>query len=57
MVECRLSAFAAAAQERKFMREAYIERKTAETDIKLSLALDGTGKGEIQTGCGFMNHM
>lgn len=39
------------------MREAYIERKTAETDIKLRLALDGTGKGQIQTGCGFMDHM
>lgn len=39
------------------MREAYIERKTNETDIKLRLCLDGTGKSDIDTGCGFMNHM
>ncbi|MCI8332389.1 MAG: imidazoleglycerol-phosphate dehydratase HisB [Clostridiales bacterium] len=39
------------------MREASIERKTAETEIKLRLVLDGTGKTEIDTGCGFMNHM
>lgn len=39
------------------MREAYIERKTNETDIKLRLSLDGTGKSDIDTGCGFMNHM
>jgi imidazoleglycerol-phosphate dehydratase len=39
------------------MRTAQINRKTAETDIMLSLNLDGTGKGEIDTGCGFLNHM
>ena len=39
------------------MRTAEINRKTAETDISLSLDLDGTGKGEIDTGCGFLNHM
>ena len=39
------------------MREAEIIRRTAETDIRLSLKLDGTGKSEIDTGCGFMNHM
>ena len=39
------------------MRNAVIERKTAETDIYLSLALDGTGKSEIDTGCGFLDHM
>ena len=39
------------------MREAEIIRRTAETDIRLSLKLNGTGKAEIDTGCGFMNHM
>lgn len=39
------------------MRNAEIIRKTAETDITLSLELDGTGKSEIDTGCGFLNHM
>lgn len=39
------------------MRTAEINRKTAETDIVLSLNLDGTGKSEIDTGCGFLNHM
>ena len=39
------------------MRTAEINRKTAETDISLFLNLDGTGKGEIDTGCGFLNHM
>lgn len=39
------------------MRTAEINRKTNETDIKLSLNLDGTGKSEINTGCGFLDHM
>ena len=39
------------------MRNAEIIRKTAETDIVLSLELDGDGKAEIDTGCGFLNHM
>ena len=39
------------------MRTAEINRKTAETEISLSLNLDGTGKSEIDTGCGFLNHM
>ncbi len=38
------------------MRIANIERKTAETDIKLSLNLDGTGKSNINSGCGFLDH-
>ena len=37
------------------MRNALINRKTAETDINLSLELDGTGKSSIDTGCGFMD--
>lgn len=39
------------------MRSAEIRRKTAETDISLTLSLDGTGKSVIDTGCGFLNHM
>lgn len=39
------------------MRTADIARKTAETDIALSVCLDGTGSGEIQTSCGFLDHM
>lgn len=39
------------------MRTAEIHRKTAETDICLRLALDGTGRGQIDTGVGFLNHM
>ena len=39
------------------MRNAEIKRKTGETDIVLSLELDGTGTSDIQTGCGFMDHM
>lgn len=39
------------------MRKAELERKTAETDIQLSLDLDGEGKSEIDTGCGFLDHM
>lgn len=38
------------------MRISNIERKTAETDIKLSLNLDGTGKSNINSGCGFLDH-
>ena len=38
-------------------RSAEIIRKTAETDIKLSFTLDGEGKSEINTGCGFLDHM
>jgi imidazoleglycerol-phosphate dehydratase len=39
------------------MRKAEIARKTAETDIKLALDLDGRGIGEIETGVGFLDHM
>ena len=39
------------------MRTSEISRKTAETDIRLSLNLDGDGTSEINTGCGFLDHM
>lgn len=39
------------------MRRSEINRKTAETDISLSLDLDGTGESTIDTGCGFLDHM
>lgn len=39
------------------MRYSEIKRKTKETDIELSLKLDGTGKCEIDTGVGFFDHM
>lgn len=39
------------------MRTSTIERNTAETKIALSLNLDGSGKSEINTGCGFLDHM
>ena len=39
------------------MRSAEIKRKTAETDISLTLELDGSGKGSIRSGCGFLDHM
>lgn len=34
-----------------------IVRKTAETDIELTLCLDGTGKADVKTGCAFLDHM
>lgn len=39
------------------MRKSEIIRKTAETDITLSLNLDGTGQSAVQTGIGFLDHM
>ncbi len=39
------------------MRSREVKRKTAETDICLRLSLDGTGRSEIDTGVGFLDHM
>ena len=39
------------------MREAQIKRKTGETDITLSLNLDGSGLSDCRTGVGFLDHM
>ena len=39
------------------MRQAILLRETSETKINLSLCLDGKGESEINTGCGFLDHM
>ena len=39
------------------MRKSEIKRKTAETDIELFFSLDGEGRSNINTGCGFLDHM
>jgi imidazoleglycerol-phosphate dehydratase len=39
------------------MRSASVSRRTAETDVAVSIALDGAGKAEISTGVGFLDHM
>ena len=39
------------------MRSTTVTRKTAETDITLTLCLDGEGRAEVSTGCGFLDHM
>ncbi|MBE6645978.1 MAG: imidazoleglycerol-phosphate dehydratase HisB [Ruminococcaceae bacterium] len=39
------------------MRTSEIKRKTAETDIELRLSIDGSGRSNIDTGCGFFDHM
>jgi imidazoleglycerol-phosphate dehydratase len=38
-------------------RSASIDRRTGETEVQLSLTLDGTGKAEVNTGLGFLDHM
>lgn len=41
----------------KKIRKADVSRKTGETDIKISLNIDGTGKNQVKTGIGFFDHM
>ncbi|MFZ8869588.1 MAG: imidazoleglycerol-phosphate dehydratase, partial [Paracoccaceae bacterium] len=38
-------------------RTAQVTRKTNETEISVSLTIDGTGKYDIHTGIGFLDHM
>ena len=45
------------AEPRKDARRAEISRKTGETDIRLELALDGSGKADLESPVGFLNHM
>ena len=39
------------------MRASEIKRKTGETDISIKISLDGIGSSDINTGCGFLDHM
>ena len=39
------------------MRTSTIDRKTAETDVSLTLTLDGSGKSDVQSDVGFLDHM
>src|SRR5581483_8377356 len=39
------------------MRTATVKRKTRETEVSVSIDLDGTGRAEIATGVGFLDHM
>ena len=45
------------AKKRTVTRAAEISRKTAETDVQVKLSLEGTGRGRISTGIGFLDHM
>ena len=38
-------------------RRAVVQRETGETSVSVDLAIDGSGRGDIQTGVGFLNHM
>jgi imidazoleglycerol-phosphate dehydratase len=53
----KLSHKALAKKDPPAMRQAKVERKTRETEISVALDLDGTGRSEIATGIGFLDHM
>ncbi len=44
-------------EKRTVIREAEISRKTAETNVHIKVALEGTGRARISTGIGFLDHM
>ena len=44
-------------KEGYFMRTSTLDRITKETQIKMSLNIDGSGKGNINSGIGFFDHM
>jgi imidazoleglycerol-phosphate dehydratase len=46
-----------ATERAEMSRTAQIQRKTAETEIELELNLDGSGKADVKTGVGFLDHM
>jgi imidazoleglycerol-phosphate dehydratase len=56
-VEQKARRFKSEKRELKMDRSASLKRSTAETQIELSLSIDGTGRAEIQTGVGFLDHM
>lgn len=39
------------------MRDASVSRRTTETDVSVSLTLDGSGRAQVATGVGFLDHM
>ena len=44
-------------QTTAFVRQAQVERKTKETEISVALNVDGSGRAELDSGIGFLDHM